>query len=533
MNPDRYSIARTLLPAARLRRAGSLALWGALVAFAPVAPANPQAQKAAPVIIPETYPASRQSPRVERADEASLASGTIESQADVSRSRAAVGVVGVAEVESPRTALIEAATDDAADRLYEQIAAEPAGRGHRVADILEALPALARAEFRTALRRSAQIGGPRFADVRTTQVQLEAHSGEVGQVLVELVAGHSEQSPVTPEELAQAVERWSKRSFFGFGGSVRPEVAELLRPKYTRTESNAWSAVDADTTRAAILAAHSDAVEQVVERMSRVVVVDDLSAADGPSAASTDETSSDAPDEASGAPGESETDEQQYTLGQLVVARGAEADLRTWLADRPIKRVRFGDDRQVIIHISVGADDIVTYLAQRRESDGAQFTVSAPISPPISPLISPEQWQVAESRLADALPESIAGQAFAKLQVAADEAPQAPRLATAAPDWTRRPITATGAAAGSANQLLLGLKADANARENLRQTLLELPVGEDITVADLVEHRPEVGELLDDVVRDARISRSEYPTRSDATVHISISSIRFWHLLTR
>lgn len=480
----------------------------------------------------EIVSVSRHTPQVERTAgagsakqaEPTLAAGTVERESDSSRTRTRLAG---ADVESWRNDLVEAATDDAVDRLYEQIATEPVGANHRVADVLEVLPRSARAQFRSALQESQQVGGPRFSDSRVTQIQLQARGDEVGRILVKLVSAHQDHSPVSIDELTRTTEGWNNRNFVALGGSVHPEVAELLTPprgaerRGADLQNRAWSRVDTETTRETIVAAQEDAIEQVVVLIRPIVVLDERPDEDGPSAASTDASRS-----GGEASDQEEADRPPYTLGDVLETGSVEEDLRHWLAQRPIMRLRFEDDREIAIRISLDADDVTTFLVEHVGEADAQLRGM--------PTVSEDQWRAVEALLQDVLPGTLTGRALAASRIPdAPDDMQVLALPADPPDWTRMPIVADGTADGREGKLLLARKAGTEARENLRQMLLDLPIDENLTVADLVDRRPELADRIDRVVREARISRTEYSPEGDATVHVTAEGQYFWHLLNR
>ncbi len=216
---------------------------------------------------------------------------------------------------------IRAATWDAVHSLRADIESRSIDSNLTVGEFVE--KADAHADWAAAIRRAEQIGGPRWIDVDTCQVQLELDGATVVQGLIDIAATHSDKSPLPSAAMASKLSNWSRRSFTATGTSFRADRALDLQPPAALIGiGGGWRDVDDATRRKTIGAAREAAIARILDAVRDVHLTD----AD--------------------------------TVGSTLEADPKIAhDLHDVLANEPATSVRFSDGLTVSYAISLNGDE--------------------------------------------------------------------------------------------------------------------------------------------------------------------------------
>ena len=413
-------------------------------------------------------------------------------------------------------ALVEAARDDAVDRLLGQVESEPVAPDLTAGELLDALGPGARERFRRLLADAPQLGGPRRAVAGTAQVQVQADGAEVAADLMTVVDERPEAAlpqRLTRPRLRALLGAWDGRSFIVVGRSALPRVAERAAP--TRLAVGEASVVEAEGDRLwrrwagvvsdegrqrAFEAARQDAVRQVLEATRPVPLLEvEIDAAPPP------------------------------TVGDAYDSGSVGEAMRAWVAGRPVTKIQFGADSTLEMRLSVEAGDFADRLrTSMADFDGAGL-------PPV-----PESaWPGVVSRVRAALPEDPVGRATVEAAQAAPAAvpevdPPAGVAATrgGTPAWAHEAVAAQGTAPFDAagtppeqarSRLRAARRAESAARADLRSQLAALPLPGGGTAGDAAA-------VLDAVVADAAVSRVTYGADA-ARVSVTADGRELWRAL--
>lgn len=411
-----------------------------------------------------------------------------------------------------RIELIKAARQAAVDELRRAIESQPLGSELTVAELLDRLPAAQRREFRTLLASSSQVGGARYPTSGTAEVQLQASGDELLSKLLDLTAAGQDRAPITPAQLEQSLGGWRGRTFTATGGSASAQVSAELR---VRPESMppSWAGVSEEARREAVLRARDNAVKQYLEVARGVQVLDDNAHPVNPST----EQQADLPP----------PEPRPVTLADVFGLGSVEAESRDWLAQRPVSRLRYGENRQVEIKLAVDPADWVGQLRQSIERpDGGLLQVEE------------AHWQKLIERLSDALsrggPAEIVGRATA---AQADAPASGLQLPAKAPQWAQEALVARANAAAveepnvNKRRLLTKQAAFRLAAGELRQNVEGLVIGPQQTVSDYLKADPSLSAWLDTALGSARQINAVYHADDSVTVEVSFSGRALWQAL--
>ena len=120
--------------------------------------------------------------------------------------------------DDARQAKVDAATQNALSGMMADVARQPITPKLAVRDLLNSTNG-ADALMDT-LKQADQIGGPRWIDEQTCQVQLEIAGQKVADRLVKISTAAGERSPVKAQTVRSAVRNWGRRTFTAVGSSA-------------------------------------------------------------------------------------------------------------------------------------------------------------------------------------------------------------------------------------------------------------------------------------------------------------------------
>ena len=132
---------------------------------------------------------------------------------------------------------VSAATAEAVANLRDQIEREPIGRDLTVGDVIRR--SKGGDELTHALQGAELVGGPRWVDNDTCQVQLEISGTRAARLIQHIVTTSHERPPLSGEELARLTTDWQRRTFTGSGSSTAFNRAAAVRPRLSA--NSPWS----------------------------------------------------------------------------------------------------------------------------------------------------------------------------------------------------------------------------------------------------------------------------------------------------
>jgi hypothetical protein len=370
-----------------------------------------------------------------------------------------------------RRAQIAAATGRALDSLRVQVAAEPIGPNLTVQDLLKATNSTKR--LKQTLARAQQIGGPRFLDAQTCQVQLEIGGPVVARALVEIATLDKIESPVPPEVLAGRLRDWNNRTFSAIATSTGAAAVE--------------SALCDGAHKAAVAAARNDAITQVLQSIRPIPLVNGKTVADA------------------------------------LALPAVSTDVAKFLNDRPVTQVEFRDNGQARVTLAVGGDELFDTFrsAVVKHPESAQAMDAA-------------AWgRVHDEFVARVGPVIGRGAGKAAPAEAAATQPLAIALPPSPPDWADRQMDAEGAvpANGFTSKLKAARAAEADAGAKLRVKVTALPLSPQLTLGDAARQNKPIAEAIDRSLIHARTTKVDYPPTGGARVTVVLDLNDVWQEL--
>jgi hypothetical protein len=389
-----------------------------------------------------------------------------------------VAAPGLAVGEELRRAQVAAATADAVDALYIEIASLPVGHSITVEHVVEQMDR--KRELMRTLEQAEQMGPPRWINGHTCQVQLQISGARVGKALVEIAAADPRKTPITAEVLSQRVKEWEARVFAATGSSIAPGHVEQIRPG---EGSEAWAAVPDDVRRQVISEARCSAARGIIESISPV---------------------------------KGDFAGQQATLEEVFeYVPAVKAALLQWIQARPVISVEFSDDLRVSLVISAPAPELTQALQDAVRSE-------------VDVVLAEESAAALQDQIARHVGRA-AGHARAITAAATEEpvvhAPAAP------PQWITEQLEVTGNSPFVESQLKTARAAEANALLQIRSKILELPWCNGLTIAEAAERDPLVQRAVEIALARVSIVRTEYDGEQEARVHVSLDLRELWEAL--
>jgi hypothetical protein len=391
-------------------------------------------------------------------------------------------VPAVPEREKPERPQVAAATAEAVANLRDTIERASINRRVTVAEFLRRTAA--EDELTKGLQRAELVGGPRWVDNDTCQVQLEISGPRVASILQTIAIAHKDDSPVPPEEVVRLGEDWRRRTFSGFGTSTAFGRVAKARPVGA---DGTWRSVpDADRQKA-LAAAKADAIGRVLDSIKPLPLTPDKTVADA--------------------------------LANPDVRK----DLNDWLENRPVTRVEYRRDMQVELYMAGTAGGCFDVL-RRSVSDHTDWKLPR----------TEAGWAANREQFERHMASPIGrGSAPAPVPTSAmADARPVPRavLPTAPPDWVDRKLEAEGVADGGGFKLKAAREAETIARRKLADAINDLPLAGGVTVGKAAEKDPRVHDAISAALDKAK-SRTDYNHAGGVAVNLKLDLQDLWDSL--
>ena len=379
-----------------------------------------------------------------------------------------------------RRSQVLAAQANAAAALRQTVLSLELGRGLRVADLVDRTHS---ADLLTrALAAAKPLGGPRWVDEQTCQVQVVVPGSAVADAVATMVARDTTGGRTSPraEQLNLRLDGWRRTAFSATGFSAAGGAA--LQQARPRELCGRWAEVTDADRRRAVAVALADAVHQATVDLSAAADALPL----GPHVRAAD------------------------ALARPAVTRR----VRTFLDAQPVTRIEFLDDLTLSLSMTVDAPGLARTVRRAVSDDQPRLATTA------------ADWDRLRAAVIAAVPPTVTGTAAAPAPT-----PGVPVvvptvvLPVQPPDWVEGELTADGAAGPPPGVAMGRLRvkglADAAAVAQLRERLLALRVGPKSTLADAARADPQVAAAVGRVLLDAREHHVEF--RADGTVAVSVS----------
>ena len=384
-----------------------------------------------------------------------------------------LAAAGVGALADDRT-IVAAATANAVDSLRDDVASARINFQLTVADFLKATNG--NDELLKTLERAEQVGGPRFSsDGGACEIQLQIAGDRVARELINIAASHPNKSPVPAEGLARMLVDWRNRDFTGSGSSISGAKIQFVRPP--ATPDDAWGDVSDAARKQAVDSARDDAVRRAIDTIRPI-----------PFAA-----------------GKTVGDDLSVTPFQQAIS--------SWLAARPVRRVRFGADHEVELTLSTPPSEYCDQVLAAARQAGLP--------------IPDASGQAALYQKFSRLPAVSSGRAAASA-AAPTTAVFAIDLPNQPPAWTEQTLMGEGTAEARGSKLKTARVAEAAAVDALRTTVDALPLTSTLTIGDAVKKSPSIAKAVDRCLDRARPYKVDYRADGSVLVKSSMNPRELW-----
>jgi hypothetical protein len=375
-----------------------------------------------------------------------------------------------------RAEQVQAATDDAVVNLRQQILRTRLTRDITVGDFLD--KTRSQPELTRVMKGAQPLGGPRWVDDHTCQVQLELPESAVAAMLMGIAHNPALNPPVSPETLKAKFSDWKRLNFSVIGSSAGGESIEAAKPL---PAAGKWSEVDEASRKNTIARARADAIHQAMTAIGPIHLSATVHASDA-------------------------------------LARPAIADrLGKWLDRQPVTRIEFLDDLKVSVTIAINPKSLERILKFGVEND-AEFSRDVKIDA--------QQFD----REIQALPTTYEGSAAVAVAPVASSLPVTV-LPIQSPDWVDQQLTADGNASGGGPRLKVARAAEADAVEKIRRQFLQLHINSNSTLEDAVRSDPQLKQAVDRAILHAHTYRVDYHADGSVKVQMSLDLRDAWDAL--
>ena len=382
--------------------------------------------------------------------------------------------------EKDRRDQVQAAINNAVDSLNDTLSMERITPDMTVEDFLIRTKSAKR--FIETLRRSQQIGGPRWVDGQTCQVRLEITGTRARAALVQIAATEGKKAPVTADALALRLKDWDDRAFAATGSSTSAAAVDQAKPE---TTDDVWACIPDEARRNALQAAKLDAVHRAIESVGDVELSKDV------------------------------------RLSDAMKDSATRAQVEQWLQSRPVTSIEFRQDRQVHVTMSATPDEFTEQLKKSLTDHGTKIDDA-------------QSW----SRIRDALTGKLSSagavqgaagvaDAVATSQPAKIALPQLP------PAWANKVLAADGAAKFAHTKLKTARAAEVDAAGNLLEQVRDLSLDPDLSIGQAVDSDPQFKTAVEHAITRAKTFNVDYAPDGSAKVKVALNLGDFWNELQK
>lgn len=373
---------------------------------------------------------------------------------------------------------IAAATDEAVIKLRKQIERTSLTSHLTVGEFLRATGGTD--DLTHVLARAEMLGGPRWVDAETCQIQLNISGARVAHVLQQIAAVHPADSPLTGNEVARETENWQWRTFSGTGVSTAFGRVATLR---TNGLTGGWANVSDADRQKALAAAKADAMSRVVDSLKPIGLV------------------------------------KGKTVGDALANQEVHRALSDWLENRPVIRVEYRRDLQL-------------ELSMAGTPDGCFSVVRAAIVK-FTDLPTPATeagWAEVRSEFERRMSAPI-GRATAPGAIGAQPAARSRTVLPAkAPEWVGRKLEAEGIADSGSSKLKAAREAEGIARKKLTDEVRHLPMPGGLTLGKIADQDPSLHEAVKKVL-DRAATQIDYNHRKGVSAILHLDLREVWDAL--
>jgi hypothetical protein len=387
----------------------------------------------------------------------------------------AIAARGAASAAVDQQTIAAAAQQSAVDRLAADMSGVSITPAITVKSFLDQTHS--RAKFLAALGASQPIGGPRWIDDQTCQIQINVAGGDVRWQLRMIALDNAAISPLLPNQVSAGLVSWDGQTFSATGSATCN--IDSIRPP---TDSVVWHNATDPEIHDALIAARQDAVDKVLGGIAIVPLAGDKKISDALANADIKKSISD------------------------------------WLLDRPITLADFRDDGSVQLTLYVPAAGLTDQL--RKQLSGQAGIIV---------LANDKEWAAVADAIASQMPPAVGQSAAVTFAVTASLGGWT--LPNEAPAWIDTQLDAAGSGAGG-TQLLAARAAEVAATENLRQQIMQLEISPKVNLQALAAKEPRFAAAIDRTLASrSHVYSITYQPDGSASVRMSVDLRDLWEML--
>ena len=366
-----------------------------------------------------------------------------------------------------------AAAADALQSLRQEVLAASVAPNLTVRDLIDRVGGLE--ELDKTLRGAQRVGGARWLDDQTVQVQLVIDGRRIAATLANILRANPKASPLPVDRLMRDLKTLERRTFSATGTSTSAANLERLRPPPSQ---RAWQGVSDEDRRRALLAARDNLLSRVLDSLRPIEF------------------------------------DSGKNLGEVLTVSEVNQALTNWLSTRPVTSVEFMDDLSVRLTLYVPPEELWLTLK------------SAMVHQKQVPMdLGQAGWDRLQDQVAARVAPAVGTGAVAPGKNAVVQMVAVP---SEAPPWANQHAEADAASPAHASKLRTARAAEALAVAKLRQRIEALPLDSKITLGEAARRDPRIGEAIARALGRARPFRVDYGQQGVVTVHVALNLSDLW-----
>jgi hypothetical protein len=406
-----------------------------------------------------------------------------------------------------------AAIEDAVQGLLSDVSRMSLSRDLTVGDFLRRTRSTD--EVVKTLQRAQQLGGIRWIDEQTCQVELQISGPVVGAALVRAAAANPRTTPLPVREMERVARDWEGRTFSATGTATSRQPA-ARRPAgaganaggpgrlgFAPEGGNAggrplprrdpWDAVPAASRDQAVAAAKQDAARRVVHSVRAIPVT------------------------------------ARTTVGDVLSVRGVGEAMQEWVVSQRATRVDFRDDLEAEVELDVTP---AAALAAFRDLAARQRDVAVPTDDAGWELVRKDfERKLAAAPVGRGVPPAEGGGGGPAIGNQVIGRPRDGLVGAAGrPLWADRRLSERGTAgpARGRSKLAAARVAQAAAEDKLRAQIEALVLDGQRTLGDAAKQDPRVEQAIRRALAASRIGRADYKDDGGADVDVFLDLDTLW-----
>jgi hypothetical protein len=396
--------------------------------------------------------------------------------------------------EDANRSQVRAATADAVENLLDEVSRASLTRNLTVDDFLRRTNS--RDEMIKVLQRAQQIGGPRWIDDHTCQIELQISGPIVAGALKRIGAANPRHAPLPQGELERAVKQWDERSFSATGAATSklPAAVHVRGNDRIGQRRDPWHDVSQAARDQAVAAAKVDAARRSLSSVRPIPLT------------------------------------PRSTVGDALEVKEVGEGMQSWFASQTPARVELTDDMEAVVELAgTPAETFETF----RDLAVKQKEVPLPTDD--------RGWNKAKDEFEHRMVTPIGRAVVAMDGAGGGEVVAAPKplgLPAHAPSWVNRRLEATASGGEDRGIGLVGRSklqsaraAESAAEEKLRRQVEDLELRDKRTVGQAAKDDPRVEQAIRRALARTRIGKADYHANGSADVVVYLDLADLWQEL--